>query len=175
MSKNRKPKPAGRGWRPLLAKLVQSRGTDLYPLTVFEIPPPAGGGWPPGVPSCPALRDFYGLCDGGNLSLQYTFLPLAGVAPETDRWRAELPKLEGDGNDWWLEPGRHAVFGTDSGGALLVWDAAGDRVSTLYWRGGDWEPLGLSFEQFLEALFFDPARVQADDMWAEALTQLTPT
>ena len=49
----------------------------------------------------------------------------------------------------------------------------GNRISFM--RGvlrGDWEPLGMSFGEFMLALFADPARVQADDLWVEALAQL---
>ena len=158
-------------WRRMLARLVAAAGTDAYPLCVYEVPPPSGQPWPAGLASCSDLRDFYALCDGGTLSLQYTFLPLARLEPETRRWAAELPTLSSDDLPWRLTD-QMVVLGEDSGGALLVWDGAADRVSTLDWRGGDWEPLGLGFGEFVRALFTDPARVQADDVWAEALSQL---
>lgn len=158
-------------WRRLLARLVGAAGTDQYPLCVFEVRPSSGQPWPTELPSCPGLWDFYARCDGGTLSLQYTLLPLADLARETRRWAVELPALSSDDLPLRLRD-RMVVLGQDSGGALLVWDGEADAVSTLYWRGGGWEPLGLSFEGFMQALFTDPARVQADDLWAKALDQL---
>src|SRR5262245_28398015 len=55
-------------WRDQLAKLVRARGTDRFPLLVFDVAPPSGRAWPDKLPSCQGLRDFYGLCDGGPWS-----------------------------------------------------------------------------------------------------------
>ncbi len=160
-----------RNWRELLARLVAAAGTDLYPLNVFEVKPPSGQPWPRKLASCPALKDFYALCDGGDLSLQYKFLPLAELADETRRWADELPGLSSDDLPYRLTA-KMVVLGENCDGAILVWDGKADRVSTLYWRGGDWEPTGLSFDEFAAALFTDPASVNADDLWTEALGQL---
>lgn len=158
-------------WRPLLAKLVGSSGTTEYPLCVFDFSPPSNKAWPKKLPTCQALKDFYKLCDGGTLSLQYTFHSLVEVESETKRWVEEL-QLQPDGIEAPLVTGRHAVVATDSGGALVVWDADRKRLRTLYWQGGGWEEAEWEVEKFLEALFFDPASVKADDLWAEAVQQL---
>ena len=63
-------------WRKQLGKLVRARGTDRFPLLVFDVASSSGRKWPDNLPSCPGLRDFYGLCDGGPLSLQYNWLRL---------------------------------------------------------------------------------------------------
>jgi hypothetical protein len=84
-------------WRAQLAKLVRARGTDRFPLRVFDVEPPSGRPWPDGLPSYQGLRDFYALCDGGPLSLQYNWLSLAEVERETERWQGMLHGYHGDG------------------------------------------------------------------------------
>jgi hypothetical protein len=158
-------------WREQLAKLVRSRGTDRFPLLVFDVAPPSVRSWPDKLPSCRGLQDFYGLCDGGPLSLQYNWLPLSEVETETAKWREGLHGYHGDGKAVLL-PGRHVVVAADSGGAPVIWDAEYDRLASFYFKGGDWEPFNLGFEEFMEALFFHPDRVAAGEMWVEALGQL---
>ena len=155
-------------WRPLLAAMVAAAGGVEMPLCLYDLRPPSGQPWPAGVPSGPGLRDFYARCDGGTLSLQYQWHPLADLKPETRRWAAELPKLSAPGRPWRLPP-KAVVLGEDSGGALLVWNVASDRVSLMDWRGGDWEHLGLGFEDFMRTLFFEPDRLNAEADWAEAV------
>jgi hypothetical protein len=158
-------------WREQLAKLVRARGTDRFPLSVFDVAPSCGQAWPDSLPSCKGLRDFYALCNGGPLSLQYNWLPLSELQTETARWRELLHDYQGDGRPVLL-PGRHLVLANDSGGAPVIWDAESDRLASFFWKGGDWEPYILSFEAFMEALFFRPEQVSAGDMWLEALGQL---
>ncbi len=158
-------------WREQLAKLVRARGTDRFPLLVFDVAPPSGRPWSDSLPSCQGLRDFYSLCDGGPLSLQYNWLPLSDVVGETVRWREMLHGYHGDGRTVLLT-GRHVVLATDSGGAPLVWDAESDRLASFFWKGGGWEPYNLDFEAFMDALFLRPEQVPAGDMWVEALGQL---
>lgn len=82
------------------------------------------------------------------------------------------PRLPWDGQPV-LSRDRHTVLGHDSGGAALIWDSKTDAMSTFFAKGGDWEPLHLTFDSFMEKLFFDPQTVNAHaDMWAEALQQL---
>jgi hypothetical protein len=71
-----------------------------------------------------------------------------------------------------LVPGRHVVVATDSGGAPVIWDAEADLLASFYFKGGDWEPYNVCFEEFMEALFFHPDKVAAGDLWVEALRQL---
>lgn len=158
-------------WRTLISKLVEARGTQQFPLLVYEVRPPSGGPWPPGFPTCKGIRDFYSRCDGGLLSIQYDWLAIAKVEAETSRWRELLNDYHGDGQPVLL-PGRHVVLATDSGGAPVIWDGVGDQMATFFWKGGDWEPMNLNFEDFMSALFLNPERVDAGDMWPEALTQL---
>lgn len=158
-------------WREQLAKLKRARGTDRFPLCVFDVALPSSQRWPDGLPSCNGLRDFYALCDGGPLSLQYTWLPISKVEAETTRWREMLSGYRADGQPV-LHPERHVVLANDSGGAPVIWDAESDLLASFFWKGGDWEPYHLGFEGFMEALFFDPARVKAGGMWEEALGQL---
>lgn len=163
--------PHVKGWREQLTRLVAAAGCEDYPLCVYDVRSPSGKSWPAKWPANSAIRDFYSICDGGTLSLQYTFLTLLEVGTETLRYRSELPKLAAEGQDWRLTD-QMLVLGEDSGGALLIWDGTEDTLSTLYWRGGDWEPLGYSFEGFMQTLFTDPAKVHAEDLWMESLVQL---
>ena len=162
-------------WRERLAKLVAASPAGEYPLLVFDAARPSGKEWPSHLPSCQGLKDFYGVCNGGVLSVQYNWLPLERVSAETDRWRNLLEDYFGDGQPVLLE-GRHVVLADDSSGAPLVWDASHDRMATFFPKGGDWEPFRLSFEDFMTALFFEPFRVYAgsndDDLWIQALQQL---
>ena len=77
-------------WRSQLEKLVRARGTDRFPQLVFKVAPPSGLTWPEGLPSCRGMQDFYAICDGGWLSIQYDWLSLAKVKGETERWREML-------------------------------------------------------------------------------------
>jgi hypothetical protein len=84
-------------WRTQLAKLIRARGADRFPLLVFDVALPSGRPWPDTLPSYQGLRDFYSLCDGGQLSLQYNWLSLAEVEGETERWQGMLRGYHGDG------------------------------------------------------------------------------
>jgi hypothetical protein len=157
-------------WRSLLTKLVAARESELFPLLVFRLAPPAGGQWPAGLPCCPALRDFYAGCDGGILD-QFDWHAQADLERETDRWREMLHDYHGDGQDI-LASGKHVLFATDSAGAPVIWDATDNSVASFYSKGGGWEPFGRDFEGFLADLF-DAARFQRPgDLWAQALAQL---
>jgi hypothetical protein len=63
------------------------------------------------------------------------------------------------------------IFGNDASGAPLIWDRNSDRVSTFFFKGGDWEPIAKTFEEFMTALFF-PKTIDENDTWHEALVQL---
>lgn len=162
-------------WRVQLEKLVRARGTDQFPLLVFELSPPSGKPWPESLPACQGLQDFYAICDGGLLSSQYNWLSLTNIAEETARWRAMLHNYRGDDEDI-LASGRHLVLAHDSAGAPVIWDAKADRLASFFWKGGDWEPYNLGFEEFMTALFLDPSRVsaggEAGALWVKAIRQL---
>ena len=117
------------------------------------------------------MLDFYRLCDGGPLSLQYNWCSLSELEAETATWCESLHNYHDDGQPV-LIPGRHVVLAIDSGGAPVIWDADSDRLASFFFKGGDWEPYNMGFEEFMEALFFDPERVAAEGMWSEALEQL---
>jgi hypothetical protein len=81
-------------------------------LLLFDVVPPSGRAWPASLPCCQGLRDFYALCDGGTLALQYNWLPVGEVEPETARWRDMLHDYHGDGQTVLLS-GRHVVLEYD--------------------------------------------------------------
>jgi hypothetical protein len=163
-------------WRRQLERLVAARESKLFPLNVFNLAPASGNSWPSNVPSCKGLRDFYDLCDGGPLSIQFNWLPLAAVEAKTAQWRDMLHDYHGDGQPI-LSSERHVVLAHDAGGAPLIWDTIEDSLATFFWKGGGWEPFGLGFEEFMSALFFAPEQVRAGDLergdlWTDALKQL---
>src|SRR5438876_9722851 len=108
-------------WQDQLTKLVRLAPTlqppaDPHgPAEVFRVAPPSGRPWPEGCPRCPALLDFYALCDGARFpwyAHHYTdWLPLADLRPGTqqlvDRLHQQYLDDEWDGMPQF---GRHLVF-----------------------------------------------------------------
>jgi len=152
-------------WRQRLSALVAARESVEYPLFVFRVRPPDPSPWPAGLPSSDAIREFYGLCDGGVLSLEASWFAKHELIPRRDDLRGQLFDYRGDGKHV-LHPERHVVLGEDSAGAPLIWDAESGELSTFYWKGGDWEPWGLSVDAYLQRLFCDES---GDELWANAL------
>jgi hypothetical protein len=155
-----------RDWRPRLASWVQ-RWERLSELTrdCFPVRPSAGAPWPPGLPYCPALAEFYALCDGGTFG-PYELLPLAEVAGPADEWLASSPGLD-------LVPGRWLRLGDHEYGHALIWDADADRL--LLYSPDDMAARRLkgSAEDFLRRLFH-PSSKSTDEtkrMWLEALAE----
>ncbi len=136
------------------------------PLQVFEVYPTSGQEYPKELPRSQVLQAFYRLCDGGFFD-DCRWFRLSQLAEQTARWIDLLKDYDERGNI--LMPERHLVFAEDSGGAPIVWDAITDRVASFWRKGGDWEPIAESMEQFL-AQMFNPG--SDHPMWFEALKQL---
>jgi hypothetical protein len=159
--------------------LVQFGASLPEPLRdLFEARPPSGKPWPAGLPSCPALAEFYALCDGGRF-YPYEVLPLRNIAKET----ASLRDWVGDDADDeapagpWLVLGRHAEVDSH----VLVWDVAADRVGLysadngwIFDEEGGWSFAGGSPAALWEGLFFPPAksRDEMERLWHQALGRL---
>lgn len=159
-------------WRERLRNLVAANGTDQFPLLVFRLSPSQCNQWHAQLPACQGIRDLYNICDGGPLSLQYTFDPFNELLHTNQQWQETLHDYYGDGQPV-LIPDRHTVLGHDSGGAALIWDSKTDAMATFFAKGGDWGALNFTFEEFMQKLFFEPDAVHAGaDMWPEALQQL---
>lgn len=152
-------------WRACLRAMVNSP-EGAFPLIIFEVDPASGQEFPKELPYSQLLDEFYRFCDGGYFK-DYRWFPIAELAAKTARWQELLTDYDDRGNI--LIRGRHLVFAEDSGGGPIVWDAATDRVASFWWKGGDWEPIAESMEQFLAQLF-NPSLDQP--MWFEALKQL---
>jgi hypothetical protein len=163
-------------WRHLLRTLVMIGKSDTFPLLVFTANPPVVTPWPQDLPASSAIHELFALCDGGFFA-DYNWLGLSTELPECEQltlqniyWHKHLTNYYPDGTSP-LELGQHLIFGNDASGAPLIWDRNSDRVSTFFFKGGDWEPIAKTFEEFMTALFF-PKTIDENDMWHEALVQL---
>src|SRR5262249_38733926 len=164
----------GRGrvarWQSTVQKLVRVGQQLPEPLNeAFTARPPSAGRWPKGRPSCPALQEFYSLCDGGTFG-RYTF-----------GRRRDLQDLHEGAGD--AEAGRYLAFGDTEFGHQLVWDSAQDRVGYYDSDGADGlvlsgetgaELMGLPMDEFLSGLFSPPRREwgEVEKMWRLALAAL---
>lgn len=173
-----------RDWQIELEKMVRFSGR--LPELIregFEANPPSGGSWPDGLPTCPALRDFYRLCDGGNIG-GYFPVPLAEIADETERLNEWIEDRGGEDE---LTPGGWVIIGRNEADLCILWDAAKDRLFLYDSDGGGTEPAGGPVEKFLERLFNPPApktELPADetiefgegqDLWFVTLRELDRT
>ncbi|TWU22952.1 hypothetical protein Pla52o_24850 [Novipirellula galeiformis] len=163
-------------WREWLRSLVSMGDCDTFPLLVFHANPPANEPWPSDLPASPAIRDLFAICDGGFFG-DFNWFGLSPQLPERERltlqnayWHEQLSGYYPDGTSP-LTSGQHLILGNDASGSPLIWDQINDRVSTFYFKGGDWEPIESSFEEFMVGLFF-PETVEENDFWHEALSQL---
>ena len=157
-------------WRDRLRKLVRVAGRLPAPFgESFSVRPPSGRRWPARVAPCPALQEFYALCDGGTFS-HYSLDRLA-----------MLQTFQGDDA---AEPGQYVGFGNTGFGHPLVWDGAADRVGYHDLDGADgfvWseetgaELMGRTMADFLAGLFSPPRHTRGDptqQMWAQVLADL---
>jgi len=151
-------------WQQLLTKLVEHGPVE----PMFEARKPSGKAWPKGLPSVPALVEFYALCDGGQLSALEVF-PLQKVKTR----RASLLSAIGVAEK--VDRDKVIIFGENSFNFLHFVDTATDRVYACNPGAGadEWEQFGTT-DEFLQALFTPKSkyRDEASDMWDEALEQL---
>jgi hypothetical protein len=160
-------------WQARLRTLVRIVDQLPEPLNeAFSAQPPAGRPWPHRLPTCPALQDFYTLCDGGTFS-HFSLHPLRDVQ-----------EFEEDDT---VEPGRYVVIGDTEFGHSLVWDSTDDRVGYYDSDGADGfviseetgaELMGRTAADFLAGLFSPPRRTRGDEvqkMWAQVLEELDRT
>ena len=154
-------------WRDLLRKMVKYYAADPAPdddpMFLFSARPPSAGRWPDSLPLCPAMREFYQLCDGGEMCV--SFVPFGGLVETTTRWIDNLKGYDDRGDI--LFPGRHIVFAEDAGGAPHIWDSETGKTASFYYRGGDWEePSFRSFEAYLQYAFSPSSQ---DEEWSTAI------
>lgn len=163
-------------WRQLLRCLVTIRKSETFPLLVFTANPPVNYPWPEHLPASPGIHELFSICDGGFFA-DYNWLGLSAQLPERERltlqnayWHEHLAGYYPDGTSP-LSDGQHLILGNDASGSPLIWDRNTDRVSTFFFKGGDWEPLESTLEEFMTGLF-SPTTIEENDMWHEALAQL---
>lgn len=163
-------------WRKLLRSLVKIGKSETFPLLVFTANPPANESWPQDLPTSPVIHQLFGICDGGFFA-DYNWLGLSPQLPERESltlqneyWHEHLSGYYPDGTSP-IADGKHLILGNDASGSPLIWDRDTDRVSTFFFKGGDWEPLEATFDEFMTGLFF-PKIIEENDMWHEALSQL---
>jgi hypothetical protein len=155
-------------WRSRLAALVRF-GKDLpEPMNLcFRARPPTRGGWPKRLPSCPALVEFYALCDGGQFSC-YDFLPLRRVKAEAAAFRG-WPDRPGDQS----AGVRHLLLGYDQDSFALIWDSAKDELIHYKSDAQSAYPRGVPFAAFAEKLFApELGPGELPDLWVAALRHL---
>jgi hypothetical protein len=181
-------------WQDQLAALVRLAPTlrppsdPQWPVVSewFRISPPSGRAWPEGCPCCPALRDFYAICDGARFprfDRHYTdWLPLAELRPRTqevvERFRQWY--LD-DGWDDMPRLGRHLVFARGSNDCCAIWDSSTDKV---FGHDGldenDWNEQDETVEELLQAALLPQLypreyarhRLPVMEWWLDTLHQL---
>ena len=163
-------------WRESLRDLVTIGKSNPFPLLVFTANPPVSAPWPQNLPASNPIHELFQICDGGFFA-HYNWLGLSTELPKREQltlqnayWHEHLKDYYPDGTSP-LAQGQHLIFGNDASGSPLIWDRNSDRVSTFFFKGGDWEPIAQTFEEFMTDLFF-PKTIDETDMWQEALAQL---
>jgi hypothetical protein len=157
-------------WQTKLKKLVEL--FDQLPPTLsdaFLIEPSAGKQWPQRLPSCPALLEFYTICDGGV----FGYYTLHGLADLQMFEEAEA------------EAGRYLAIGDTTFGHTLVWDSREDKVGYYDLDGADGfvfssetgaKEMGLTMDGFLQEVFTPPThpnqRDSVETMWRQILDRL---
>ena len=154
-------------WRSRLAALVRV-GKDLpEPMNWFRARPPTRRGWPKSLPACPALAEFYTLCDGGTF-FWYDFFPLRRVKAEAAAFRG-WPDRPGDPS----EQLRHLLLGYDPDSFALIWDSAKDELVLFKADAQDTYPGGVTFAAFVEELFGPKlAPGELENLWEATLRYL---
>ena len=154
-------------WRDRLTALVRF-GKDLpEPMNCFRARPPTGRSWPRGLPSCPALAEFYALCDGGQFFC-WDFLPLRRVKAEAAAFRG-WPDRPGDRT----ADMRHLLLAYDPDSFALLWDSEKDEVIQYKQDAQSHYPRGTPFAAFVKELFApELAADELPDLWVATLRHL---
>jgi hypothetical protein len=156
-------------WHDRLAQLVAVGEDSEFPLVAYRVLPPKENGiFPDKLPHSESIRQFYAICDGGSIA-DYEIAGICEIEALNENWRRILSGYYPDGSSPLGD--RHLVLGTDSGGAPLIWDSESDRMSTFWFKGGDWEALGSTLGDFLQDLLF-PKELVSGDLWHQALALL---
>ena len=157
-------------WQTKLRKLVEI--FDQLPPKIsdaFLVEPTAGKQWPQQLPFCPALLEFYAICDGGVFS----YYTLHGLD--------DLQMFDEDE----AEAGRYLAIGDTTFGHTLVWDSREDKVGYYDFDGADGfvfssetgaREMGLTMDGFLSGVFTLPThpnrRDPVETMWIQILDRL---
>ena len=156
-------------WRKdlqLAADYYSSDPPMVDPVFLWSVNRPSTAEWPPGLPSCPSLLDFYAICDGGYFGPMINFHQKAYLHPETNKWIENLRNY--DDEEDVLTEGRHVVIASDADGAPWIFDSVNHSVQCYYWESGEWcQPRYESHDTFVDAVFYKESN---SEDWVKALT-----
>jgi hypothetical protein len=150
-------------WQDQLARLVRVYPTLRVPsdpqwpaVEWFTVAPPYGGAWVEGCPRCPALLDFYDICDGARFPWfdrhYIDWLPLADLRPRTQELLERLhQRYQGDEWDDMPQLGRHLVFAHGLNDYWMIWDSSTNQVFSRNEYEDDWNEQDETVEEMLQA------------------------
>ena len=137
-------------WQETIRNILRRPAPDEYEFTVFKVRPPKHQPWPAYLVESPPLQEFYRLCDGGYIA-HMKWAGISEIAELTAQWIARLRDYDERGDV--LDVSKDVVFGTDAAGCPIIWSSSTRVVRSFFFKGGDWEPLAPSFEEFVTNVF----------------------
>lgn len=161
-----------RKWQQYIPKMVNIPSDAKYPLSYFKLLPPSGAPWPVELIPVPQIQTFYSLCDGGVIGC-YQFFKLSELLEQNIDWHENSFKgYYPDGQDA-MDLHSALVLGYETaGGAPLIWRKADEKMYTFFWKGGDWEPINMGFDDFMDDMFQADHHEFGDDAWDEVLDDI---
>jgi len=157
-------------WQEILSAIVKNKKTDLFPLSVFTVSESKTAKWPEELPCSNTILEFYKLCNGGYIN-HFNWISIEEIYSQNLTWHEETKGYYPNGRDAFGK--EHLVLAFDPTGAPLVWNSISDLMATFWFEGGDWEPLNKTIEQYLQYLFIDYQPETPNDLWYEALQQIS--
>lgn len=142
-------------WQDTIRSILRGGAPDEYEFAVFEVRPASHALWPLGLVATSPLQEFYALCDGGYLAHLH-WASLNDLSTLTVGWIEQLRDYDRRGDV--LSAEEHVVFAIDADGCPVTWSATTGAVRSFFFKGGDWELLADSFEEFATTMFVtDPS------------------
>lgn len=156
-------------WKNILKSFVKHSKIDLFPLLVYKIEPPSTEPFPDNLKYSQDIIDFYSICDGGFIA-DFNWYKKSELNEKNTEWIQGMENYYEDGSNPFNE--NHLILGNDSGGAPLIWNSKTDKMFTFWFKGGDWEPINKSFNEFMDYYFLNYEGEIEDDLWYAALQQV---
>ncbi len=161
-----------RKWLQYIPKMVNIPSDAKYPLSYFKLLPPSRGSWPAELIPVPSIQTFYSLCDGGVIGC-YHFLKLSELLKENVDWYENSFKGYYPNGQDAMDMHSALVLGHETaGGAPLIWRKVDEKMYTFFWKGGDWEPIDMDFDAFMEHLFQVHPEGSGDSSWDKVLEDI---